>query len=417
MTRVALIGGKRTPFCRAGTHLRSYSFLDLGMHVAEATMKSLQLRDEEIDEVSFSTVLLDPRYPNAARELVLRSKLSNRIGAHFVSNNCISGLVAATFIGDSIQSGRIQSGLAGGAESMSQPSLTFSRQAERFFLGLSSARSLGQRLKQLATFRPGFLLPVPPSPKEPSTGMTMGQHCELTAKEFHVTREAQDAWAFRSHQNAAKAAEAGYLAEEIAPIGKVDKDNFIRPDTSIEKLSSLKPVFDRSDKGTLTAGNSSGLTDGASMVCLMSEEKARADGREILAYLDDVEFAAIDPNDGLLMAPTLAVPKLLERKGLTVGDIDLFEIHEAFAAQVISNRIAWEKGWEKYSELKAIGSIPDEKINVNGGSVAIGHPFAATGGRLLLAAAHELKRSNKKKAVISVCAAGAMAAAVLLSRD
>ena len=417
MTRVAIIGGKRTPFCRAGTHLRAHSFLDLGIHVAEATVDSLGLKDEEIDEVNFSTVLLDPRYPNAARELVLRSKLSNRIGAHFVSNNCISGLVSANCIMEGIQSGRIRCGLAGGAESMSQPSLTFQRKAEKFFLGLNYARSMGDKLKLLTTFRPGFLLPVPPSPKEPSTGLTMGQHCELTAKEFSIAREDQDAWAYRSHQGGAKAQEVGYLADEIAPLGKAEKDNFIRPDTTTEKLAKLRTVFDKSEAGTLTAGNSSGLTDGASIVCLMDEEKAKGDGRTVKAYIEAIEFSSIDPNDGLLMAPALAVPKLLQKTGLTVADIDLFEIHEAFAAQVISNRIAWEKGWEKYPELKPIGAIPDEKINPNGGSVAIGHPFAATGGRLLMAAANELERSGKNKAVISVCAAGAMAAAVLLSRE
>jgi acetyl-CoA acetyltransferase family protein len=321
------------------------------------------------------------------------------------------------FIRDGIASGRIQSGLAGGAESMSQPSLTFRRDAERFFLQLAAARGIGAQLKALMKFRPGYVFPVPPSPKEPSTGLTMGQHCEITAKEFQISREMQDDWAFRSHQQASAAKEAGILAAEIAPIGGADSDNFIRKDTSREKLATLRPVFDRSSSGTLTAGNSSGLTDGASMVCLMSEEKVKAEGREVLAYIDAVEFAAIDPQDGLLMAPALAVPRLLKRMQLTVSDIDLFEIHEAFSAQVIANRMAWAHGWQKYPELEPIGEIPDEKVNVHGGSIAIGHPFAATGGRLLLSVAGALQKSGKKRAIISVCAAGAMAGAVLLSRD
>jgi acetyl-CoA acetyltransferase family protein len=417
MTRVAIVGGKRTPFCRAGTQLRSFHFLDLGMHVAKATVEELSLSSDEIEELSFSTVLLDPRYPNAAREIVLRSDLSDRTGAHFVSNNCISGLVAMNAIREGILAGRIRCGLAGGAESMSQPSLTLSRKAERFFIALGSARTLSARLKLLTTFRPSFLLPVPPSPKEPSTGLTMGQHCELTTQEMNISREAQDTWAYRSHMNAAKAAEAGYLAEEIAPLDGITRDNFIRAETTVEKLSTLKTAFDRTPKGTLTAGNSSGLTDGASMVCLMSEEKVTADGREVLAYVEDVVFSAIQPSDGLLMAPALAVPALLRKHQLTFDDIDIFEIHEAFAAQVLANRQAWRDGWKRYPELEPMGEIPDEKINVNGGSVAIGHPFAATGGRLLLSASRELQRSGKRFAVISVCAAGSMAAAVLLSRE
>ena len=235
----------------------------------------------------------------------------------------------------------------------------------------------------------------------------MGQHQEITAKEMGSTRAEQDRIAFRSHQNAAKAQSAGYMAEEIEPFSGVDKDNLVRADTSLEKLAKLKPVFDRSDKGTLTAGNSSSLTDGASAVCLMSEEEAKAQGREVLAFIEAVEYAAIDPNAGLLMAPGTALPRLMQKNKLTIADVDFFEIHEAFASQVDCNQMIW---------AKSIGRVPDEKMNVNGGSVAIGHPFAATGGRLLLSLANQLKRSGKRTGVISVCAAGAMAAAVLLKR-
>ena len=375
MTRVAIVGGCRTPFVKAGTSLARYSFLELGKHVVEATVRRLNLDPSGIDELAFSTVLLDPRTPNAARELILRSELPDSVGGHFVSNNCISGLVAAGMISEGIQSGRIRCGIAGGSESMSQPTLTFSKKAELFFLKLFTARTMGARLSTLASFRPGFLMPQPPSPKEPSTGLTMGQHCELMAKEFGVEREPQDLLALKSHQNAGQAQEKGYFAEEIEPLGKADRDNIIRPDTSIERLNKLRPVFDRSDAGTLTAGNSSALSDGASAVCLMSEEQARSENRQILGFLEAIEYASIDPKDGLLMAPGLALPKLLQKNGLTVGDIDFFEIHEAFSAQVIANQMVWKDGWEKYPELKPIGEIPDEKINVNGGSVAIGAPL------------------------------------------
>ena len=416
MTRTAIVGGLRTPFVKAGGVFAKYSFLDLGVKVAEGLVDALNLDPALIDELIFSTVMLDPRVPNAARELVLRSKLPDRLGAHFISNNCISGLVAVNMISEAIQSGRISVGLAGGAESLSQPTLTLSKKAEQFFIRLSRAKTLGDKLSLLAAFRPKMLMPQPPSPKEPSTGLTMGQHCELTAKEFSIAREQQDTIAYLSHKNTAAAFEQGYLAEEIFELDGVSKDNIFRTDTSPEKLAKLRPVFDRSEKGTLTAGNSSPLTDGASLVCLMSEEGAKKQGRDILGYIEGLEFAAIDPNDGLLMAPALALPKLLHGKGVGVDEIDFFEIHEAFAAQVAANMLVWEKGWDKYPELKPIGKIPEEKINVNGGSIAIGHPFAATGGRLIMSAVNQLQRTGKDKAAISVCAAGAMACAVLISR-
>ena len=416
MNKVAILGGCRTAFCKAGTKLARHDALSLGKHVVEKSISTLELKESEIDELVFSSVLLNPRTPNLAREIILRSELSNRISAHFISNNCISGLVAINAISEGIQSGRIQCGLAGGAESMSQPTFTFSKSAESFFMKMNGSRSTGQMLSNLASFRPKFLAPVPPSPKEPSTGLTMGQHCELTAKEFSVTRDEQDAWAYKSHAAAALAEKEGYLSDEIVSLGEAERDNFVRADTSVEKLAKLRTVFDTSDAGTLTAGNSSGLTDGASIVCLMDEAKAKSESREILGYIEGVQYSSINPDDGLLMAPALALPKLLESLSLGTKDVDFFEIHEAFSAQVISNRIAWGDGWKKYPELNKIGEIPDEKINPNGGSIAIGHPFAATGGRLILSAVNHLKRAGKKRAVISVCAAGAMAAAVSIIR-
>ena len=417
MNRVAIVGGCRTPFVKAGGVFSEYSFLDLGIHAVQELIKKLELASKDVDELCYSTVLLDSRTPNAARELVLRSKLDNSLSAHFISNNCISGLVAANFIADAIRTGRIKVGIAGGSESMSRPALSVRSKAEKIFIGLSRARTFGEKLSLISQLRPRHLFPLPPSPKEPSTGLTMGQHCELMAKEFKISRELQDDIALKSHQNAAEAQESGALADEIVELDSVSRDNIVRADTSMEKLSNLRPVFDRSEAGTLTAGNSSPLTDGASAVCLMSENEAKAQGREVLGYLEEVQFSAIDPKDGLLMAPGLALPELMQRAGLSVSDIDLFEIHEAFAAQVACNMQVWENGWDKYPELKPIGKIPFEKINVNGGSIAIGHPFAATGGRLITGTVNELKRSGKQTGIISVCAAGAMGCAMLIRRD
>jgi acetyl-CoA acetyltransferase family protein len=242
----------------------------------------------------------------------------------------------------------------------------------------------------------------------------MGQHAEITTKELNIAREDQDKIALASHQNASKALEKGYLKEEIEPLAGIDKDLMVRADTSMEKLASLRPVFDRSEKGTISAGNSSPLTDGASAVMLMSEAAAKEHDLEPLAYIKHYQYAAIDPNSGLLMGPAVAVPKMLKNLGLTLDDFDLIEIHEAFGAQVAANIKAWEEGW-KVSE--SIGKMDYEKLNVNGGSIAIGHPFAATGGRILLGLANEMKRRFVKRGLISICAAGAMAGAMILERE
>lgn len=416
MPRVAIIAGCRTPFVKAGGVFAKASTLDLSVHTVSSLVKRLNLKSDDIDELVYSTVLLDPRIPNLAREIVIRSDLAKSVRAHFVSNNCISGLVAANIVAEGIRSGRIRSGIAGGAESMSRPALSVHPKAEKLFLSLARARTIGEKLKLLMQFRPGMLLPQAPSPKEPSTGLTMGEHTEITAKEYKISREAQDKVAFASHQNGARAESEGLFSSEIEPFSGVSKDNLIRAGTTLEKLAALKPVFDRSSAGTLTAGNSSALTDGASAVYLMSEDEAKKSGRPILCFIEAVEYAAVAPSDGLLMAPAIAVPNLLRRQKLTPKDIDLFEIHEAFAAQVLANLQAWENGWSKFA-VPAIGAIPAEKINVAGGSIAIGHPFAATGGRLLLSLANSLQRNKLKRGLISVCAAGGMAAAVLLVRD
>lgn len=407
--RVCLIESKRTPFSRINTDLAGFSSLDLSLMLLEGLLE--RISSYPIDELIYSSVLMDPRIPDLGRELVLRSSMNKGTTGHFISNNCISGLVASAFLIDGIKAGRIKSGVAGGVETMSQPALLYSKSATKFFLKLAAAKSLKDKLLVLSTWKPRFFAPEAPSPKEPSTGLTMGQHCEIMAKEYEVSRERQDEIAFLSHQNAAKARK--YLEEEILPIGSVKSDNLIRENTSLEKLKSLKPVFDKSESGTITAGNSSALTDGASLCFFGSEAFCEENKIEPLAFVDGIEFASVAPNDGLLMGPALALPKLLRKFNLNISEVDRFEIHEAFGAQVAANLDAWEQG---YKGEPPIGKIPKEKMNVNGGSIALGHPFAATGGRLIGALARELRRNNLKKGIISVCAAGGGAAAVLLSR-
>lgn len=416
MQRVAIIGGVRTPFVKAGGVFARYETVDLLSHVLKSAWNKFDLDRLSIDEVIAGTVLHDPGIPNLAREALFRAGLPKTITAHSVSNNCITGLVAVNYAVESIQVGRITSALAGGAEAMSRPSLTFNKKAQEIFLSLSHTKTLGRKLSTIAKFRPRHFAPTVPSPKEPSTGLTMGEHCELMVKEFGISRSAQDRLAFLSHQNAAKAQKEGYLNSEIVALGAVDVDNIVRAATTEEKLAGLKPVFDRTSSGTLTAGNSSALTDGASIVVLMSESRARDLKIEPLGFIEATEFAAVRPEDGLLMGPALAVPKLISKLKINIADIDIFEIHEAFAGQVLCNLAAWENGWNKYPEMKAIGAIPQDRINLNGGSLALGHPFAATGGRLILSALNQLKRSGKQRALISVCAAGAMGGAMTITR-
>ena len=411
--RVAIVGGVRTPFVKAGTKFRDLSMQELGVHVLKAAVDRFELDPQKIDEFGFTAVLLDPRTPNWAREILFAAGLPKEIYAQSLSNNCISGLIAVTAASERIALGRTKTGIAGGAESMSNPPMLFSKRASKKFLNLFRSRSTGEKVGNILSFRPGDFAPQPPGVTEPSTGLTMGQHMEITAKELGITREEQDEIAYLSHHNAHVATEDGRLTAEIAPVAGVGRDLIIRADTSREKLSTLRTVFDRSEKGTLTAGNSSPLTDGASVVVLMSEEEAKAQGREVLAYVRDYEYAAIDPNDGLLMAPGVAVPRLLKRNGLTFSEIDLIEIHEAFGAQVAANIKAWEEGWKE----PAVGSLDRERVNTLGGSIAIGHPFAATGGRIVTTLANELVRTGKKRGLISICAAGAMAGAMLLERE
>ncbi len=410
--RVAVVAGARTPFAKAGTVFKNYSALDLAVHSVNGLLEKTRLAPDQVDEVVYGIVIHNPRVPNIAREVVFRAVLPSTVRAHTVSNNCITGIHAITAIYDAIVNGRTEIGIAGGTESMSNPPLLFNPKVSRLFLDAAMSKSLGERLAKFAQMRPWHFKPSAPAIAEPSTGLTMGEHCEIMAKEWKIPREEQDEIALRSHQNAHAATEDGRLREEIHPLDGIDRDLLIRGDTSMEKLARLKPVFDRSPSGTITAGNSSPLTDGAASVLLMSEERAEKESREPLAFIRDFEYAAIDPNDGLLMAPCVAVPRLLKRTGISLADIDIIEVHEAFGAQVACNIRAWEQGWKE----EAIGTIDREKLNPLGSSIAVGHPFAATGGRIVTTLANEMKRRNATYGLVSICAAGAMAAAMILER-
>lgn len=413
LNRVAIVGGMRTPFVKSETVFKHLSALELSVKAIDGLLSAFDLDPADVELLNHGIVVLDPGIPQMAREVVFGSKLPSSTRAVTFSDNCITGASALVALAHEIMLGRVEIGVAGGVESMSNAAITFRPKARRLFHDLNAARSTRDRLGLALQFRPTDFLPHAPSVAEPSTGMSMGEHCELMVKEWKVGRKEQDEIAFNSHQNAHQATEDGRLTAEIVTVEGVDRDKIIRPSTTMEKLAKLKPVFDKSSTGTLTAGNSSPLTDGAAAVLAMSEERAQKEGREILAFLKDYEFASIDPKDGLLMGPGVAVPRMLKRNGLTLEDIDIIEMHEAFGGQVHCNIKSWEQGWKE----APIGSVDLQKLNPLGSSIAVGHPFAATGIRIVTTLANELKRRGAKRGLISICAAGAQAAAILLERD
>ncbi len=411
--RVAIVAGCRTPFCKAGTDLKYVRAVDLARHAARELIERTNLNPRAVNEVIFGQVVASPLVPNVAREVSLLPQFPREIPAYTVNRACASSNQSVTAAHDQIAVGHADIILAGGVESLSDIPILASRRLSDILVTASKARTLGARLATFARIRPRDLVPVAPAIAEPSTGESMGQSAEKMAKENHITREAQDRWALRSHQLAAKATADGRLTAEIAPWfpdraggAVVTADNGIRSDTSLEQMAMLRPVFDRR-YGSVTAANSSPLTDGASAVLLMAEEVARALGYEPLAYLRSYAVAAVDPGWQLLQGPVWAVPTALERAGIQWKDLGLIEIHEAFASQVLSNLQGFAaKGWE----------INEDIINVMGGSIAIGHPFGATGGRLVTTLANEMKRRDVQFGLISVCAQGGMASAVVLER-
>lgn len=411
--RVAIIDGARTPFAKAGTAFKKHSPLDLSVHAVDGLLARSDLEPSSVDELAHGITVVDPRIPHLARDVIFASQLPVETRALTLTNNCITGPSAMIAIYDSIVSGRAGAGIASGVESMSNPALLFSERASRVFLEANAAKKLTKKLAEFKKLRPGDFIPAAPSIAEPSTGLSMGEHTELMVKEWKIPQEEQDEIAFRSHMNAHCATEDGRLKAEIVPLDGVDHDLIIRSDTTRKKLAKLSPVFDRSPSGTLTAGNSSPLTDGAAAVLLMSEDRAEREGREPLAFIKVFEFAAIHPRDGLLMAPGVAVPRLLHRTGIALDDFDLIEMHEAFGGQVACNLKAWERGWKE----PAIGVVDRGKLNTLGSSIAVGHPFAATGIRMATTLAHEMRRRDAKLGLISICAAGAQAAAMILERN
>jgi acetyl-CoA acetyltransferase family protein len=413
LNRVAIIGGMRTPFVKAGMEFSKIPPLALSAHAVQGLINQLSLNPEMIDDLVWGRVIHDPRLSNLAREIVFTLDLPASIRALLVSNNCISGIHALVAVADAIALGRSETGIAGGVESMSNPPILFGRDASSIFLEVARTRDNKQKLKNLFKLRLRHFYPESLSVREPTTGLSMGEHAEVSAKEWKISREEQDEIAMRSHLRAAAATSDGRLRKEIAPLNGITHDTIIRPETSMEKLAQLRPVFDRSAQGTITAGNASQLTDGAAAIALMSEERALRQGYEPLAFVKAVEFAGIHPDDGLLMAPCVAVPRILAKTGLTLEDMDIVEVHEAFGAQVACNLAAWEQGWKE----PAIGRVDIDRLNPLGSSIAVGHPFAATGARIVTTLANEMHRRKARYGLVSICAAGAMAAAMILERS
>ncbi|MCM2257240.1 MAG: acetyl-CoA C-acyltransferase FadI [Vicinamibacteria bacterium] len=423
--RVAIVAGCRTPFARSGSVFRDLTALDLGRSCVRELVERSEIDPARVGLVVMGQVVASVHAPNLGREVVLGAGLSPATPGHTVNRACASSNQAIADAAQAILAGHTDTAIAGGAECLSDVPILHSRRMAQALVAVSKARGLSARVRAFAGLRLRDLAPQTPAIAEPSTGLSMGQSAEKMAKENGISREEQDRIAFLSHHNAAKALDAGLLQPEIAPLPVpprylevVAEDNLIRRDTSLEALAALRPVFDRRH-GSVTAGNASPLTDGAAAVLLMSEAVAKAEGFTPLAYVKAWAVAAVDPAGQLLMGPALAVPLALERAGLALSDIDLIEMHEAFAVQVASNIQALESDtWarEQLGRDKAVGRVDREKLNVHGGSLAIGHPFGATGARLTTTLAREMVRRDAKFGLISVCAQGGMGFAMVLER-
>ncbi|UCC26457.1 MAG: acetyl-CoA C-acyltransferase FadI [Gemmatimonadales bacterium] len=422
--KTVIVAGVRTPFAKSGTVLKKFTAVELGrMAVGELVARS-GVDPATVDELIYGTVVHDPHAGNIAREVGLTT-LPKTVHAHTVSRACATSNQAIVAGANLIEVGQATAIIAGGAESLSHiPILVSDRLSERL-VALSRAKAVGARVRTLAGIRPGDLVPKQPQIAEPTTGETMGESAERMAKANGISREDQDRWALRSHQRAAAGTDDGRLTSEIVRTylppdyeNVVSSDNGIRSDTSLEKLSSLRPVFDRK-YGTVTAGNASPLTDGGSAVLLMSEERARAEGFEILGRIRSYAFAALDPAGQLLQGPAFAAPLALERAGVTMRDIGLMEMHEAFASQVLSN-LQWLDSdtfaRDQLGRANRVGHPDPDRINVMGGSIAIGHPFAATGARVTTTLLNEMKRRDVGLGLVTVCAAGGMGFAMVLER-
>ncbi|HEY7907208.1 MAG TPA: acetyl-CoA C-acetyltransferase [Wenzhouxiangella sp.] len=419
--RIAIIGGSRIPFCRSNTFYADQTNMDMLSSAIEGIAQKYGLSGVKIDEVVAGAVTTHSKDFNLAREALLSTSLSPLTPGITLQQACGTSLQAALMSGAKIAAGHIECAIVAGTDTTSDVPVVFQDRFAKRLVALSRARSIKQKLAAFKGFSPGELAPQAPKNAEARTGLSMGAHCERMAKEWQISREDQDALTFDSHHKAATAWTQGFFDDLVTPHAGVLRDNIIRPDTSLEKLASLKPAFDKKN-GTLTAGNSTTLSDGAAAVLLASEEWAKANDLPILGYLVAGKTSAVDhvnADEGLLMAPTVAVAELLTQTGLTLQDFDFYEIHEAFAAQVLCTLKAWES--EQYCKQRlglegALGSIDRSKMNVRGGSIAIGHPFAATGARILSTLGAILEQAGSGRGLISVCTAGGMGVAAIVER-
>lgn len=421
LRKVAIVGGSRIPFCRSNTIYSDKSNLDMLAASIDGVVDRFGLEGEQIDEVMAGAVMTHSRDFNLAREAVLSSKLSPLTPGITLQQACGTSLQAALNLGAKIATGQIDCGIAAGSDTTSDAPIVFGKKFSKRLIELSQARSMKQRMAMLKGFSPTELKPVSPTNGEMRTGLSMGQHCERMAREWEISREDQDQLAFESHQKAATAYDAGFFDDLVTPWGGVSRDNNLRADSTLEKMAGLRTAFEKNSGASLTAANSTPLTDGAAAVLLCSEEWAKEHDLPIQAYLVTGRSASVDfvNDEGLLMAPTVAVAEMLQQNGLTLQDFDLYEIHEAFAAQVLCTLKAWESGEycsERLGLDKPLGSIDREKLNINGSSLAVGHPFAATGARILATLSQLLEEKGSGRGLISVCTAGGMGVCAIVER-
>lgn len=419
--RVAIIGGNRIPFARSNTAYSHASNQDMLTATLNGLVERYKLQGKRLGEVVGGAVMKHSRDFNLVRESVLSTALAPETPCYDIQQACGTGLEAAILVANKIALGQIDCGIACGVDTTSDAPIGVSEGLRKILLDVNRAKTTQDRIKLLMKIRPKHLAPLIPQNGEPRTGLSMGDHCQITAKEWGIGREDQDQLAFESHKKMAAAYERGFFKDMITPFMGLDRDNNLRGDTTLEKLASLKPCFDR-QSGTMTAANSTPLTDGASAVLLASEEWAKANNLPVLAYLTYCDTAAVDfvgKKEGLLIAPAYAVPRMLDRAGISLQDFDFYEIHEAFAAQVLYTLKAWETESfckEKLGRDKALGSIDRSKLNVNGSSLAAGHPFAATGGRIIHTLAKLLNEKGSGRGLISICAAGGQGVVAILEK-
>jgi acetyl-CoA C-acetyltransferase len=420
--RVAVLGGNRIPFARSNTVYADVSNQEMLTAAIDGLVTRYGLEGERLGEVVAGAVLKHARDFNLTRESVLGSKLAAETPATDIQQACGTGLQAAIQVADKIALGQIDVGIAGGADTTSDAPVAISDRLRKKLMRVNAARDTRGKLVALGQIRPGDIGLEIPQNGEPRTRLSMGEHAALTALEWRITREAQDELAAASHQKMAAAYDRGFFDDQVTPFRGVERDNNLRPDSTVEKLATLKPVFGKGEAATMTAGNSTPLSDGASAVLLASEEWAEAHDLPVLAWFVDHETAAVDyvnGHEGLLMAPAYAVPRMLARNGLTLQDFDYYEIHEAFASQVLSTLAAWEDPVfckERLGLDEPLGSIDRDKLNVTGSSLAAAHPFAATGGRIVSTLAHLLDEKGSGRGLISICAAGGQGVVAILER-